>query len=264
MTALSASREAGTVDEANFAVALPIIHLTARKSSGEPLTWPADLSMTRSMKHSTSCSQRESSKPPFEVRVSSLRRTVRAAAYLRMISSDRLSTLLCHDVDTVAAFARDRFAYSPARSLSRFRPVVRTGSILPGWARFRRENPYAIGICDRPATVSQALRSLACIVKWSSKNSASSIQFGCQQHGQRLQFEVFVRNRRSLFNLLPALLLRGPRRCGGRTERVVIHFIRDARHRPNEECGHTAIPQCAIGALFAGNPSQCGGREFDV
>ena len=46
--------------------------------------------------------------------------------------------------------------------------------------------------------------------------------------------------------------------------RVVIHFIRDARHRPNEECGHTAIPQCAIGALFAGNPSQCGGREFDV
>jgi hypothetical protein len=183
MTALSASREAGAVDEANCAVALPIIHLTARKSSGEPLTWPADLSMTRSMKYSTSSSQRESSKPPFEVRVSSLRRTVSAAAYFRMMSSDRLRTLLCQDVDTVAAFACDRFAYSLARSLSRCRPVVRTGSILPGWARSRRENLYAIGLCDRPVTVSQGLRSLACIVKWRSRNSASSIQFGCRRHG---------------------------------------------------------------------------------
>ena len=36
---------------------------------------------------------------------------------------------LCHEVDTRAAFARARFAYSLARSLTKFRPVVRTGSI---------------------------------------------------------------------------------------------------------------------------------------
>jgi hypothetical protein len=45
---------------------------------------------------------------------------------------------------------------------------------------------------------------------------------------------------------------------------LLIPSIRDGRHRPNEEYGHTAIPQRAIGALFAGNPSQCGGREFDM
>ena len=36
---------------------------------------------------------------------------------------------LCHEADTRAAFACARFAYSIARSLSKFRPVVSTGSI---------------------------------------------------------------------------------------------------------------------------------------
>jgi hypothetical protein len=79
------------------------------------------------MKHSTSSSQRESSKPPFEVTVSCRRRVVSADAYSTMMSSDRLSTLLCHDVDTKAAFARARFAYSVAKSWTKVRPVVRNG-----------------------------------------------------------------------------------------------------------------------------------------
>ena len=59
-----------------------------------------------------------------------------------MRDSDRFSTLLCQDVDTRAAFARARFAYSLARSLLKFRPVVRTGSISLGAGRGFAESPF--------------------------------------------------------------------------------------------------------------------------
>jgi hypothetical protein len=125
------------------------------------------------MKHSTSCSHRESSRPYVEVMVSCLRRLISVAVCFTMMDSDRASISLCHDVDTRAAFACARFAYSLARSLSKFRPVVRTGSVSLG-GRFTREHLYAISICDRPATVSQRLCSPLRIVKCNSQSAVLS------------------------------------------------------------------------------------------
>jgi hypothetical protein len=82
-----------------------------------------------------------------------------------MMASDRASILLCHEVDTRAAFALARFAYSLARSLTKFRPVVRTDSISVGGRMVRREPLYAIRLCDRPAMASQCPRSFLRIVK---------------------------------------------------------------------------------------------------
>ena len=69
-----------------------------------------------------------------------------------MVDSDRTSTSLCHEAD--AAFAFTRFAYSIGRSLSKFRPVVRTGSVSLGRARGLPESPFmpldlAIVPCSR-------------------------------------------------------------------------------------------------------------------
>jgi hypothetical protein len=50
--------------------------------------------------------------------------------------------LLCHDVDTSAAFARARFVYSFARSFVKFLPVVRTGSISLGTGRGFAESTF--------------------------------------------------------------------------------------------------------------------------
>jgi hypothetical protein len=69
-----------------------------------------------------------------------------------MVDSDRTSTL-CHEAD--AAFAFTRFAYSIGRSLSKFRPVVRTGSVSLGREGFAREPLYATRPCDRPVLASQ-------------------------------------------------------------------------------------------------------------
>jgi hypothetical protein len=111
--------------------------------------------------------------------VSCLRRLISSAACFTMRDSDRFSTLLCHDVDTRAAFARARFAYSLARSLLKFRPVVRTGSIsLGGGARFRREPLYAIGLCDRPAMASRCSRNFLRIVKCDSRTTVWSVAGG--------------------------------------------------------------------------------------
>ena len=67
--------------------------------------------------------------------LSCLRRVVKSAACFSMMDSDRASISLCHEVNTRAAFARARFAYSLARSLSKCRPVVRTASISFGGER---------------------------------------------------------------------------------------------------------------------------------
>ena len=167
-------------------------------------TCPPDFSITSSMKHSTSCSHRDSSRPYCEVMVSCLRRLINSAACFTMIDSDSASISLCHEVNTRAAFACARFAYSLAKSCVKFRPVVRTGSVsLGGRARFTREHLYAISICDRPATVSQRLRCPLRIVKCNSRTGVSSI---------------------------------------------VFYSIRDARHRDNKDCGHTAGIQSAISA----------------
>jgi hypothetical protein len=84
-----------------------------------------------------------------------------------MMASERASISLCHEGDARAASACVRFAYSIGMSLSKFRPVVRNGSISQGGA-CRREHLYDTSACDRPATVSQRLRSLARIVKCDS------------------------------------------------------------------------------------------------
>jgi hypothetical protein len=74
--------------------------------------------------------------------VSCLRRAISSAACFTMRDSDSFSTLLCHDVDTRAAFARARLAYSLGRSLLKFRPVVRTGSISVGRGEWFAESPF--------------------------------------------------------------------------------------------------------------------------
>lgn len=85
--------------------------------------------MTWSMKHSTSCSHRESSSSWFEIWVSWLRRAMSSGACFLMRDSDRLSTWLCHEVDTREVFALARRAYSREKSCVKFRPVVRTGAV---------------------------------------------------------------------------------------------------------------------------------------
>ena len=74
--------------------------------------------------------------------MSRLRRLTSSAACFTMRDSDRFNTLLCHDVDTRAAFARARFAYSLARSLLKFRPVVRTDSVSLGAGRGFAESTF--------------------------------------------------------------------------------------------------------------------------
>jgi hypothetical protein len=116
--------------------------------------------MTSSMKHSTSCSHRESSCPSFEGLASSLRRLINSAECFTMRDSDRASILLCREVDRGSAFARAGIAYSFAISRLEFRPVLRTGSISVGGRMFRRGHLYATMHCYRPAIVSQPLCSL--------------------------------------------------------------------------------------------------------
>jgi hypothetical protein len=84
------------------------------------------------MKHSTSCCHPESSCPGFGVMVSCRRRLVSTTACFVMMDSDRASISLCHEVDARAALLLARSAYSIGRSLSKFRPVVRTGSVSLG------------------------------------------------------------------------------------------------------------------------------------
>ena len=74
--------------------------------------------------------------------VSCLRRLVNSAACVTMMDSDSSSISLCHEVDTRAAFACVRFACSIARSLSKCRPVVRTGSISQGAGRGCHESTF--------------------------------------------------------------------------------------------------------------------------
>lgn len=81
------------------------------------------------------------------------------------MDSDRASISLCHELDTTAAFARARFAYSLARSLSKFRPVVRTGSISVGRGAWFAENAfmtcaYAVS-ARRRRSVFNALRAMS-------------------------------------------------------------------------------------------------------
>jgi len=116
-------------------------------------TCPPDFSITSSMKHSTSCSHRDSSRPYCEVMVSCLRRLINSAACFTMIDSDRASISLCHEVNTRAAFACARFAYSLAKSCVKFRPVVRTGSVSLGGGRGLPEStfmPLVFAIVPRP------------------------------------------------------------------------------------------------------------------
>ena len=107
--------------------------------------------------------------------MSRLRRLTSSAACFTMRDSDRFNTLLCHDVDTRAAFARTRFAYSLARSLLKFRPVVRTGSISVGRGEVSPRALYAIRLCDRPAMVSQCPSSFLRIVKCDSRTTRWSV-----------------------------------------------------------------------------------------
>lgn len=135
--------------------------------------------MTSSMKDSTSCNQRELSLPWFDDRLSCRRRLVSAAAWFNMMDSERASISLCHEVDSRAACACTRFAYSIGRSLSKFRPVVRTGSVSQGGA-YRREHLYATRTCDRPVRASQHVSRLGRIVKCDSHRT----EFCCEMRDE--------------------------------------------------------------------------------
>lgn len=155
---------------------------------------------------------------------SCLRRLVSSAACFVTMDSDRASMSLCQEVDTRAAFACARFAYSIARSRSKCRPVVRTGSVSLGAGRGLPKRTFMTPVS---AIVARRCRRIVVV---------------CYALSNAIQ--------------LPARPLRTRGDCAtaaNRRQRCCSNRMRDACHNLRKDCGHTAIPQSPIGALSMAN-----------